>query len=328
MPEMTQLERALRILQRVSTHDRVTVRELFDAFDGTETHRTIQRTLELIQSANIPLQVQRGPHNELAYSMRHTFDFTTMQLTPDEAIAAALLSQFRSVFQGSSIGEAIDKVFDKMRQIAPEDCIVLPSPFGGAEGMMAYHEPGLVNLDGRGTILRDLFDAIVHTRKCRVRYKDKSYTVHPYSLVLHMGAMYAIVYHPGHDHHVFLSLPRIKSLKVLDATFVRDAGFRMNDFLKDNFGIWHEEPQDVVIRFSATVRRSLEDRIWHHSQRFEPQPDGGILLHMHAGVSAELVAWVLRWGEFAEALEPAGLRSEVKRRITAMRSIYATARRA
>jgi hypothetical protein len=44
MPELTQLERSLRILQRLSTHSNVTVQELYELFDRQEPVRTLQRS--------------------------------------------------------------------------------------------------------------------------------------------------------------------------------------------------------------------------------------------------------------------------------------------
>ena len=55
MAEHTHLQRTLRILQRLSIRKRVTVNELYAMLDGSETKRTIQRTLEDIQNSNIPL---------------------------------------------------------------------------------------------------------------------------------------------------------------------------------------------------------------------------------------------------------------------------------
>jgi len=62
MSELTQLERALRILQRLITHDSVTVNELFNMFDQQESIRTIQRTLDNIMSSNIPITYDNGAH--------------------------------------------------------------------------------------------------------------------------------------------------------------------------------------------------------------------------------------------------------------------------
>ena len=82
MPELTQLERALRILQRLMTHKKVTVKELFDLFDRRESIRTIQRTLNYIQSANIPLEVEYGPHGEHYYSLHRAFNYIPSHCQP------------------------------------------------------------------------------------------------------------------------------------------------------------------------------------------------------------------------------------------------------
>jgi hypothetical protein len=105
--EQTQLERAIRILQRLSVCSHVTVNELYDLFDRKEAKRTLQRTLESIERTNVPLLIEHGAHNEPLYSLRGGFDFIPLRLTPEEGIAASLLNQFKSIFAGTSIGKTL-----------------------------------------------------------------------------------------------------------------------------------------------------------------------------------------------------------------------------
>jgi predicted DNA-binding transcriptional regulator YafY len=324
MAEMTQLERAIRILQRLSVLDNVTINELYDLFDGQESKRTLQRTLASIESANVPLQIEHGAHNEISYSLKRAFQFTPMMLTADEVIAASLLNQFMFIFQDTSIGKSLEAVFDKMSQLYPSDAIVVHNEFEEESALVAFHGSGQTKLKGKGIVLQDLFTAILTRSVCTVRYKSKSFTVHPYNLLIHHGTIYAIVFVPKHNNWIYLALQRVSSIKKSEKQFERDAVFSLPEFLRHNFGIWHEPPEDVTIRFSSVVQQTITERIWHHSQKIEELENGDILLNMRVGISEELIAWILRWGEHAEVVKPNSLKERIIDEISKMQDNYKT----
>lgn len=314
MAEMTQLQRTLRILQRLATHAEVTVEELHDLFDGRESVRTLQRTLQRIQEANIPVRVRAGAHNRQYYSLDGGFRFTPDLLTADEALAAVLLAPFREVFAGTQIGDDIAGAFEKLGQLLPPDSVAVPGAFAGGSGgadFLLLHQPGRADLAGRADILRALFTGIIRREAVRVQYQRKRYLLHPYSLLLHNGGLYIIGRVPPHSDNIFLALPRFAKAERTGEYFERDPAFSLAGALKDNFGIWYEPPVNVSIRFDATVRGSIEHRRWHASQKLAEGKDGSLTLTMRIGPSRELIAWILRWGEFAEVLAPASLRQQV-----------------
>ncbi|MBR9978434.1 MAG: WYL domain-containing protein, partial [Bacteroidetes bacterium] len=242
-------------------------------------------------------------------------------LTPEEILAAVLLLQFREIFTGTRIEADIIEVFDKLHQLLPPDSIAMMDAFTGS--YLHIHQPGKIDLVHRSDMLRDLFRGIVERRVVKVKYKGKQYKLHPYSLLIHNGALYVLGQVPPYTDTIYLALPRFKSVELTDDTFTRDEDFDLGDVLRSNFGIWYEEPVDVVIRFGKTVLPSIESRQWHPSQHMKNDDNGDLILKMHIGPSKELIAWILRWGEFAEVLEPASLRKEVAATIRKMKRLYA-----
>ncbi|MFZ1730813.1 MAG: WYL domain-containing protein [Bacteroidota bacterium] len=314
MAEMNALQRTLRILQRLTTYDDVTVEELYDLFEGRESARTIQRTMTRIQEANIPLRVRAGAHNRQFYSLDRAFDFIPELLTADETLAAVLLAPFREVFAGTSVGDDIAAVFDKLQQLLPRDSVAVPGAFGddaAGKDLMLMHQPGRTDLTEKADILRTLFTGILRRQVCRVQYRKKRYALHPYSLLLHNGGLYVIGRVPQYTNYIYLALPRFTKAELTEEVFERDPEYSLKEVLKDSFGIWYEAPVDVRIRFDAAVRGSIEHRVWHASQKLTEETDGTLTLSMRIGPSRELIAWILRWGEFAEVLEPASLRKDV-----------------
>jgi proteasome accessory factor B len=320
MADETMLTRALRILHLLSTHDNVTVKELYDRFDRKESKQTIQRTLMKIDAANIPLRITAGAHNEKYYSLDRAFAYVPELLTPEEALAAVLLLQFREVFAGTRIETDMSAVFEKLHQLLPPDAIAAPDAFSGT--YLHVHQPGKLDLDGRADMLRDLFRGIVQCRVTNVRYRSKSYPLHPYSLLIHNGTLYVLGRVPPHTDTIYLALSRFKSVELTENTFVRDENFSLAEVLRSNFGIWYEEPVDVVIRFDRTVVPSIESRRWHPTQKMSVEKSGDLTLRMRLGPSKELIAWILRWGEFAEVIAPDSLRKEVAATIRKMAKKY------
>ena len=318
MPELTQLERALRILQRLITHDRVTVKELHELLDRKEPIRTIQRTLDSIMASHIPLDYTTGPHGIRYYSIRRAFDFIPLTLSPDEILAAILLAQFGDLFHGTRIGKDIEGVFDKLDQLVPPGSIAISSALRGITDAFHLQQPGMVKMESRDQTLKDVFRAIVERRVCWIEYrrhrkgKPSRFEFHPYSLLFHAGAIYVIGFQPYHANWLYLAVQRIQDVSLTEGVFERDPSYNLQNFLKDNFGVWREEPVDVVIRFDKTVAPSIEERTWHHSQRIRHLDDGGVELRIHVGPSEELVAWILRWGTFAEVIEPESVRQQIK----------------
>jgi len=314
VPEQTQLERALRILQRMMTYGRVTVQELHqDLFDGRESVRTIQRTLRFIERSNIPLEVERGPHGERHYSLPRAFKSIPVALSSDEVLAAILLSQFSDYFQGTQIGEDIATVFDKIEQLVPPGSVAVSTAFRDISDTFLFHEPGRVNLKPRASVLRDLFRAMLERRVCSVKYRSgKTFDIHPYSLLFHAGSLYAVVFQPKHKNWIYLAIPRIEEITASEDSFERDTTFKLKDFVRDNFGIWSETPETVKIRFDKTVAASIAERLWHPTQEITPLEGGDLILSMTVGLSSELLAWVLRWEHYAQVLEPAEFRQKVR----------------
>jgi predicted DNA-binding transcriptional regulator YafY len=326
MSEQTPLQRALRILQLLFTHDGLTVRELHERLERGVSLRSVQRTLAALEEAHVPLRRSTGPHGEHRISLIRGFDFVPAVLTADEALAAILLGRYSEHFAGSPLGETLSQVIGKLEQLLPVEGIVADRGLLGLGDALAFREPGRVR-EPAPSLLLALLGAILERRLCRVRYRrlgggEREYAVRPYSLVFSSGAIYTVVQHTGHADWIHLALQRLLAVEPLEERFEREHAFSLGDFLNGAFGIWREEPQPVRIRFAAAVAEFVDERLWHPSQQTRPLEDGGLELSMCVGLSSELLAWVMRWGAFAEVLEPAEFRQRVATALRAAADRY------
>jgi len=317
MPELTQLQRSIRIMQRLLTHRETTVNELYELFERAEAKRTLQRTLLHIQSSNVPLRIRNGAHGEHYYSLPQAFSYIPVTLSADEVMAAMLLSQFSDLFKGTRIGRDIEGVLEKMEQLCPPDAVRITSSFGTYKEVLRVQQPGRVDISSRDEIMRNILEAIVKGNEYKVTYnnvykkKKSEFLIHPYTLLFHAGSIYLIGYSPKHENWMRLAVQRIMEFEFTGQRFERQQDFNVEQLLYDAFGIWSEPPVDIKIRFDKVVAPSIQEKIWHHSQKSTRLEDGSLEMSLHVGPSAELIAWILRWGTFAEVLAPQSLRDQV-----------------
>jgi predicted DNA-binding transcriptional regulator YafY len=123
----------------------------------------------------------------------------------------------------------------------------------------------------------------------------------------------------GHRHYLvalqdgvaqpkFFSLPTIGKLRMEQDSFVRDPNFSLRDFLSQSFGVFEEQPVDVVWRFSPMAAPLARTFVFHHSQSIRDEADGSLLVRFRAGGMLEMAWHLMSWGDQVEVVEPKALR--------------------
>jgi predicted DNA-binding transcriptional regulator YafY len=106
----------------------------------------------------------------------------------------------------------------------------------------------------------------------------------------------------------FFSLPTIGKLRMEQDSFVRDPNFSLRDFLSQSFGVFEEQPVDVVWRFSPMAAPLARTFVFHHSQSIRDEADGSLLVRFRAGGMLEMAWHLMSWGDQVEVVEPKALR--------------------
>jgi predicted DNA-binding transcriptional regulator YafY len=109
---------------------------------------------------------------------------------------------------------------------------------------------------------------------------------------------------------------RIKELNVLKEVFSVPSAFSVEDYMKDSFGVIHDEKVTVVVRFDKDVAGYIMEKVWHPSQKIVIHRDGGITVTLTVAGTAEVKNWVLSYGQHAQIKEPAPLREEIKKALS------------
>lgn len=137
--------------------------------------------------------------------------------------------------------------------------------------------------------------------------------IDPYGLIFYEGAWIMIGYCHLRVGIRQFALDRIIELKETHLKFQPIEGFELSKYLAPSWGIYDEDPVEVVVRFPLKVRELLERKAkWHPSERRKVLDDGGIELTFTVAGVQEIKRWVYSWLPWAEVVSPQWFREKVR----------------
>ena len=170
----------------------------------------------------------------------------------------------------------------------------------------------------RVQVIEDLRQAVKACRKVEILYRSRKKRrlnkrlVHPYGFLLgHRHYLVAYHEHPKANDIVLFSLPGIERVEDAGEPFVRDADFSLQTFAERSFGLFQEEPFEVVWKFTPEAAPVAAEFQFHPSQTLEKQTDGSLIVRFTAGSDLEMAWHLYAWGDNVEVLEPEGLAAMV-----------------
>lgn len=108
-------------------------------------------------------------------------------------------------------------------------------------------------------------------------------------------------------------IERIRDVRVTPRAFDPPEGATLERDLRRGWDIIADQPPtEIVVRFSPAVADRVGETTWHPLQRTERTPDGGLVWRSTVSGVIEVRLWILSWGDDAEVLEPAELRTQVR----------------
>jgi predicted DNA-binding transcriptional regulator YafY len=102
-------------------------------------------------------------------------------------------------------------------------------------------------------------------------------------------------------------LDRISSVDLLDRNFDRREDFSLTEYAAQSFGVFQEEPQDVVLRFAPEAAEDAAGWVFHPTQRMEREDDGSMIVRFRAGGMTEMCWHLFTWGRVVTIMAPIDL---------------------
>jgi predicted DNA-binding transcriptional regulator YafY len=103
-------------------------------------------------------------------------------------------------------------------------------------------------------------------------------------------------------------LDRIVSVDLLDRGFTRE-DFDLMAYAARSFGVFQENPVDVVLRFTPEAADDASGWLFHPSQSTEREQGGALIVRFRAGGVQEMCWHLFTWGDAVTIVVPEGLKA-------------------
>jgi predicted DNA-binding transcriptional regulator YafY len=177
----------------------------------------------------------------------------------------------------------------------------------------------------RQEILEALRKAIISDHRISLSYRGREsgklsrQLVDPYGF-LYGARPYLVAYSTGTRGFRLWSLANIENVAETEDVFTRDPAFDLSAYASNSFGVFQEEPQDIVLRFAPEAANEVQSHLFHPTQTFEKLKDGALVVRFRAGGLLEMCWHLFTWGDAVTILEPTSLRQRMKEELTRARA--------
>lgn len=327
MADAKQLVRQWRLLRTLAARRYgATVKEL--AAESNTTTRTIRRDLVELREVGFAIQEHPGENRCKRWKLDDADGLVNLKFTLEEAAALFLGRQFLEPLAGTLFHTGAKSAFAKIRSTLGETALrhlekLAAGFYHAANGWSDYGE--------KAALIDDLVRAIEDRRMTAIEYRSlrstepvSHYDLQPLSLTYFRGALYLVAHSPSHGAIRTFKVDRIGAVEVLNLPFADPIPFDAAEYFANSFGIFQKdgEPSRIRIAFQPQVRRVLEERQFHGSQRLSFRKDGRTVAEFRLSVVEDFMSWLLSFGATAEVLEPAELREQVAKAHREAAEIY------
>lgn len=321
-----QLARQWKIIQSlISSRQGKSVPDMAEALGCHR--RTVYRDLEALQAAGFPIytdRVEGRNHWSLLDTAKNNIP---IPFSLPELMALYFSRGMMKVLKDTVFFDSLESLFDKIKATLPAEYIQYLGQIEDSLEVSAkpYKQYGRVL-----ETIEKVSQAAIEKRQIEIAYytmSRKSHTrrkIAPYKIWFFDGSFYLIANCGLREDIRIFALDRIKELELTGEHFETPENFNIDEFMRSSFGVFHGEPVRVRIWFAAEIADYIGEKVWHNSQRLEPQNDGSVIFEAEVAGTEEIKYWVLKWGAKARVLEPDSLVEETREEVGAMLGNYKT----
>jgi predicted DNA-binding transcriptional regulator YafY len=322
-----QLARQWKIIQSlISSRQGKSVSDMAQALHCHR--RTVYRDLEALQAAGFPVYTDRvGGRNH--WSLLDTAkNNIPIPFSLPELMALYFSRGMMKVLKDTVFYDSLESLFDKIKTTLPGEYIQY---LGQIENSLEVSAKPYKHYGRILETIERVSQAAINKKQIEITYytmSRKSQTrrkIAPYKIWFFDGTFYLIANCGLREDIRIFALDRIKELEITDESFETPEDFNIDEFMRSSFGVFHGDPVRVRIWFAADIAEYIGEKIWHNSQRLEPQKDGSIIFEAEVAGTEEIKYWVLKWGAKARVLAPDSLSEETQKEVEAMLANYKAA---
>jgi predicted DNA-binding transcriptional regulator YafY len=109
------------------------------------------------------------------------------------------------------------------------------------------------------------------------------------------------------------ALGNIQDVEITDKVFERNADFDISTYAANSFGIWQEEPSQVILRFDKNRADDVAEFFFHPTQTMTTLDDGRVEVRFNAGGRKEIAWHLFTWSPDVEIVAPERLKDDYRK---------------
>ena len=307
------IDRLLSVVIYLLNRNLVTAKELAERF-GVSV-RTIQRDMDNLQDAGIPIMTIQGPSG--GYGIMDTWRMDRQLITLENLFS--ILTALGGINEALP-DERFEETFEKIHALLPA------SQETEIEERKQRLYIDFSMLGGRGRekeLITTVQRGIDESRLLRFEYTDTkltatSRTIEPMTLMFKWRSWYLFGYCQLRSDYRLFRISRIRNPLLLDKRFSR-RNRTVEEFLEKLMQTGNMRAVDMQLKFDKRFARVATDMF--ANDRKETREDGSVIVHASMPEDGWLYGFLLSFGTYLEVIEPVRLREllgEEGRRIAEM----------
>lgn len=157
-------------------------------------------------------------------------------------------------------------------------------------------------------ILEKIREAMLSFKKVKFSYNNIS-EVEPYGIIV-SDKYYLLGKNSGKLK--LYKLNKIKNIEILDEYFEKDETFNLKEYCDNSFGIYQEEPYNVVLEFDKFVKDDVMNYHFHPTQKVKELENGNVEIKFTSGGKLALCYELFKWGGNVKIKKPFELKKYYK----------------
>ena len=153
-------------------------------------------------------------------------------------------------------------------------------------------------------ILEKLREAMLSFKKVKFTY-NKEVTAEPYGIIA--SDKYYLLAKDENKLKLYKT-EKIKDLEIINEYFEKDENFNLQDYCNNSFGIYQEEPYNVVLEFDKSVREDVLNYNFHPKQKVKELENGNVEVSFKSGGKLAMCFEFFKWGGNLKIKQPAELK--------------------
>ena len=105
-------------------------------------------------------------------------------------------------------------------------------------------------------------------------------------------------------------LHRISDIKITEEYFTQDTSFNLKKWTESSFGVFHDEPMQVKLKFKKEIADDVMKYKFHPTQQVKQLKNGAVIVTFKSSGTKTILWNIFKWGTNVEILAPKELKEK------------------